>query len=437
MMQGVSRIAIAGALMLGLGGTVIALPANAKKEKPAEAAPADGFNPKNLSNEARPALGAIQTALAATPPDYATAKAKLTEADGLAKNASDSYIIAKFRLQVASGEMNALPEAQRNDVVLAQPLETLIANPITPKAEKAQFTYIRGNLAYNQKDYAKAAQLMASARDLGYQNADLPLNLARAKVEAGDVAGGVAELDTAVKAEQAAGRKAPEAWYKYAVSHAIKANLPEQTNTWTQAWLANYGTKENWRTAIYTFGFSGPGAAKLTDRNRIDLYRLMRVTNSLAGAKEYIDYADAANKTGLPTEAKTVIKEGFDSKVIPAGNATATDMAKQASESIASDKPLAAQEKAAAAAPKGDLASQAGDAYLGERNYAKAAELYKLAATKGVNDNDRLNLHLGIAQALGGDKEGARATLTKVTTAPNADIAKLWLTWLASAPVAA
>jgi hypothetical protein len=437
-MQGVSRIAIAGALMLGLGGTVIALPASAKKKEPvAEAAPADGFNPKNLSNEARPALSAIQTALAATPPDLATAEAKLTEADAAAKNESDRYIIAKFRLQVLNNKMQVMPENQRNDMTLADPLNALIANSITPPAEKAQFTYIRGTIAYNNKDYAKAATFFTSARSLGYNKDDLALNLARAKVESGDVAGGIAELDTAVKAEQAAGRKPPQDWYKYAVSHAIKANLPEQTNTWTQMWLASYGTKENWRTVIYTFGFSGPGAARMNDRNRIDLYRLMRVTNSLAGAKEYIDYADASNKIGLPTEAKAVIKEGFDTKIIPAGNATATDIAKQANESIASDKPLAAQEKAAAGAAKGDLASQAGDAYLGERNYAKAAELYTLAATKGVADMDRLNLHLGIAQALGNDKENAKATLMKVTTSPNADIAKLWVTWLASPPVAA
>lgn len=435
-MQGVSKVAIAGALMLGLGGTVIAFPASAKKEKPAEAAPADGFNPKNLSNEARPALSAIQTALAATPPDLATAEAKLTEADAVAKNDSDRYIIAKFRLQVTNNKMQALPENQRNDMALAGPLDTLLANPITPPSEKSQFTYIRGTIAYNNKDYAKAAQFFTTARGLGYNTADLSLNLARAKVESGDVAGGIAELDTAVKAEQAAGRKPPEDWYKYAVSHAIKANLTEQTTAWTQMWLANYGTKENWRTVIYTFGFSGPGAARMNDRNRIDLYRLMRVTNSLAGAKEYIDYADAANKTGLPTEAKTVIKEGFDSKIIPAGNATAIDLGKQANESIASDKPLATQERAAMGAPKGDLASQAGDAYLGERNYAKAAELYKLAATKGVADMDRLNLHLGIAQALGGDKENAKATLAKVMASPNADIAKLWVTWLVSPPVA-
>src|SRR3982751_6685082 len=132
-MQGVSRIAIAGALMLGLGGTVIALPASAKKKEPvAEAAPAAGFNPKNLSNEARPALSAIQTALAATPPDLATAEAKLTEADAAAKNESDRYIIAKFRLQVLNNKMQAMPENQRNDMTLADPLNALIANSITP-----------------------------------------------------------------------------------------------------------------------------------------------------------------------------------------------------------------------------------------------------------------------------------------------------------------
>ncbi|MDO7843029.1 PgaA family protein [Sphingomonas immobilis] len=431
MMQG-SKIAIAAALTIGLAGLTVAAPASAKKEEKA----ASGFNPNNMSPAVRTPAAAAQTALAATPPDLATAEAKVTEADAVAKNDSDRYILAKFKLQIADQKMRAAPAGTASDAGLAAPLDALLANPITTAEEKKQYANFRGGIAYNQKQYAQAAQFFTQAKDLGLQNPDLLLNIARSKAEAGDVAGGMNDLDAAVKVETAAGKKAPEAWYLYAISRLYKAGLNDQVDTWTQSWLAAYGSKENWRKAIYTFGFSGPSAAKLTDRNRIDLYRLMRATNSLAGAKEYIDYAEASIKTGLPTEAKATVKEGLDTKIIPAGNPTATDFAKQANEMIAADKPLAVQEKAALAAPKGDLANFAGDAYLGERNYAKAVEMYKLAGTKGVADNDRLNLHLGIAQALGGDKEGAKAVLAKVTGSPNSAIAKLWITWIVTPPSA-
>jgi tetratricopeptide (TPR) repeat protein len=432
MMQG-SKIAIAAALTIGLGGLTLAAPASAKKE---DKAATGGFNANNLSPAFRAPAADIQKGLDPKTLNLADAEAKIAVAEPLAKNDSDRYILSTFKLQLADQKNRALPPAQQNPAVLVGPLDELLANPITSVEEKKKFSYFRAGIAYQAKQYPQAVQFYTQARTLGYQNPDLALNLAQAKIESGDVAGGMADLDASVKADIAAGKKPPESEYLFAISRLYKAGLNDQVDVWTQNWLSAYGSRENWRKAIYTFGFSGPSAARLTDRNRIDLYRLMRATNSLAGAKEYIDYAEASIKTGLPTEAKATIKEGLDSKVIPAGNPTAADFAKQANELIAGDKPLAVQEKAAVSAPKGDLASQAGDAYLGERNFAKAAEMYKLAATKGVADNDRLNLHLGIALALGGDKDGAKAVLAKVSGTPNTAIAKLWITWIVTPPVA-
>src|SRR5258706_3655342 len=220
------------------------------------------------------------------------------------------------------------------------------------------------------------------------------------------------------------------------MARLYKANALDETDNWTRNWLAAYGTKENWRDAIFSFGFSGSGAKRLTDRQRVDLYRLMRATKSLAGQKEYIDYADSAVKIGLPTEAETIVQEGFDNKVIPAGNVSATDLKKQAREAITADKPLAAQEKLAASAPKGDLAAQAGDSYLGLRNYPKAIEMYRLALSKGGVDADPVKLHLGIALALSGNKDEAKSNFDAITTVPNTAVAKLWTTYLITPPAA-
>ena len=64
---------------------------------------------------------------------------------------------------------------------------------------------------------------------------------------------------------------------------------------------------------------------------------------------------------------------------------------------ISSEGSLAALATKAASSAKGELASQTADAYLGQGNYAKAIELYKLALQKGVANADEVNLHLGIA----------------------------------------
>jgi hypothetical protein len=70
-----------------------------------------------------------------------------------------------------------------------------------------------------------------------------------------------------------------------------------------------------------------------------------------------------------------------------------------------------------------------GNSYYGMGQYAKAADLYRQAVTKGGTDADVANLHLGMALARSGDKAGATAALSAVKGA-RADIAKYWLLYL-------
>ena len=92
--------------------------------------------------------------------------------------------------------------------------------------------------------------------------------------------------------------------------------------------------------------------------------------------------------------------------------------------------PLAGEEKRAAGAAKGDVAMQTGDAYLGQRNYAKAVEMYRLALQKGSIDANVVNTRLGIALALSGQKAEAKTAFGAVAGSPRADIARFWSTWM-------
>ena len=81
-------------------------------------------------------------------------------------------------------------------------------------------------------------------------------------------------------------------------------------------------------------------------------------------------------------------------------------------------------------ATTGKVALGQGDAYFGYGDYAKSAEMYRLALTKGGVDTAIANLRLGAALARGGDKAGATAAFQAVSGNPRAALAQYWLVWL-------
>lgn len=426
-MKMVSKIALAATLVVGLNGAVLLAPALAKKEPAADGAPA-------ITPAVRAALVVAQTALAATPKDLAGAETSVATAEAAAQTDYDRYLCLALRLSLTDAKTRGSTDAQRA-AALVPLLDAVIANPSTPKTEVALRYNERGALLYGAQKFAPALQSFISARDGGYTDRDLLLNIARSRVSSGDVVGGIGDLDVAVKAEQAAGRKVPDDWYRYAISHLYQINAPG-VDDWTRRWLTDYGTAANWRAAIYQFGLTGPNAAKFA-KNRLDLYRLLYATKSLAGQAEYFNYADAAvNVVGLPEEARTVLRDGFANGAIPAGDPSATALQKSVTAKLVGSTSAETKEKRAVAGSDGDLARQAGDGYLAVRNFPKAAEMYQLALTKHYADTDRANLHLGMALAQAGDRAGAKAALAKVSGEPNASIARLWTTYVVAAPAA-
>lgn len=424
----ISRAARFAVLLLSAGGLALSLPAEAKK-KEAPAAPS-GPPPIKLSNEVRAAAVKAQMALQAG--DLLNAEPAIAMAEALAKTDDELYFTQTLRLQLVSKKLTAEAAGDsaafaRGEQVLIKPLDALIANPRTPAADVARYTGLRGNIEYDARRFNEARAYFERAKALGYKTDDLDLVIVKTKLEGGDIPGGIAGLKALIASEAAAGRKAPESWYRYAVAKLNAAKLRPEMVEWLQTWAGAYPTPKNWRDAIVIYGFQGSSASALDKRQRIDLFRLMRATNALADQVDYSEYAQICYDLGLPSEAIAVIKEGRASGKIPAtaGAGILTD----AQRAVAADAPFATLEKQAVAAKSGDTAAQTADAYLSAGNFAKAVEFYTLAVGKGVSKADDVNTHLGIAQGMTGDKVAAKASFAKVSTMPRSEIAGFWLVW--------
>ena len=435
-MKKFSTIALAAVLLAGSATLPFAASAGGKKEAPLPDSPTNFI----LSKQVRDSAAAATLALKAN--DLAGAEAAISTIERSASTDSERYVGRTLRVKL----LGASPETTQTRTAMVKPLDELIADPRTPKDDLARYAYTRGDFAYARKEYAKAVQFYRLARETGLRDDELNLQIVRANMDGGNVSAGAAELDAMIAAQVAAGKKPPESWYRFATQRLRLKRAPE-TAAWTGKWLAAYGTRANWHDAIAINGFKDEDESNLTlavrkerDSRFVDLFRLMRVTKSLGGQKEYLEYARRANSLGLKDEVKAVIEEGRAMGAIPAkdpesirlyGSAPA---AKGKAKAKAKAAPAGPTEAAARKAPGGEPAAQVGDASIGRGDYAKAIEMYDLALEKTVAEPDIVRLHRGIALALSGQKERARADFLAVTVAPASETATLWKIWLDATP---
>jgi tetratricopeptide (TPR) repeat protein len=231
-------------------------------------------------------------------------------------------------------------------------------------------------------------------------------------------------LVRAVAANQAAGRPIPPEWRQRIAGHAYQARLP-QTNAYMRELLAVAPTPGHWHDAIAIYAelSNSPGV-------KLDAFRLMRAAGAMNSERDYIEYGTAAGEVRSFGEVKAVFEEGLSRNLITGNAAYARDRLAVATRRITDDRPLLAGERTAALAGRdGTAALRLGDAYYGYGDYAPAAELYRAALAKGA-DASLANLRLGAALAAGGNRADAETALRAVT-GPRADLAQLWLLWLA------
>lgn len=424
-MKRISTAALSAVLAAGMMGVAFAPAAVAKKKEE----PAKG-------PQVSPAVGAAiqkaKTAFGAK--DMAAAEAAVVEVETNAKTDDEKYYGSFLRYALVSqkiADASAGTNGAFDPTPMVAPLDALIANPATPADMRPKFEYSRATIAYDQKNWALASQLFTAAQTHGSTEANLPLYLAKAKVQGGNAAGGMADLDALF----ASGKPQTDDFYRYAISQSNNAGLKAETLKWLQRWVTAYPDAKTWRNALAFYGFSAKPISKLDKRQQVDVFRLMRQTKALADQADYEEYAQRAIDIGLPDEAKMVIDEGKAIGKIPAvPSSVIKGLSTDAAAQIAAEGSFDSLEKKAAASPTGPLSAQTADAYLGRGNYAKSIALYRQAISKGGINADEVNMHLGVALALSGDKAGAKTAFAAVTGAPRSEIAAFWITWIDHTP---
>jgi hypothetical protein len=415
-MKTVSTLALAATL--ALGGPLGAAPADAQKKAAAQqqAAAAAGERKFNFSKEARPTLGALQTAAAGT--DAAAFGTALAAAQAAAKNADDRYFIAQMQLKFASATNNEAGKSAAVDAIIAsggaQPDEL-------PRLYRAQ-----ADFAVNAKDNAKAINAYQKVLELQPGDEAVLGNLIILQRQSRNYPQALALVRQAIDGGKRSGRPVSENVYKLGLQTALDAKMNNQLVPLSREFLAAYPTPQNWQTALDIYGQS----VGSNDELLLDTYRLMRRAKTMREARQYIALADTLARGRYYAEARDVVNEGISAGKYNASNASAAAILKEVNPRISSDKAaLAGLEARARSDAGGGNALKLADAYLGHGDYAKASQFYRLALQKGGVDAGLANTRLGMALAQSGDKAGAEAAF-KAVSGPRADLAGFWLLWL-------
>ncbi|HET9336206.1 MAG TPA: tetratricopeptide repeat protein [Sphingomicrobium sp.] len=420
-----TRTALALALSSGMFSSAAVAQYGSQQPSPSTSQPAaqasgqaqEAGKKPTISNSARKEIVALQTAVnaknaAAIPAAIAAAKAK-------AKSKDDHYTIAQLQLKAAA-------DANDNAAMVAG-LQEVLNSGFLDASETLPLHMNLGKLQYNAKSYDAAAAAFEQVIKADPSNIEATVLLAETRSAQGRTADAVGMIQKAIATKNSAGQKADEAWYKRAVALSFNAKLPSATGL-ARDWVAAYPSPKNWRDAIRIYQTS----SQLDDAALVDSMRLARATGALQGENDYFRYTNSLVTKGFPGEAKAVLDEGFAAKAIDRSRATFSQLYSAATQRAQGDRAsLGAAATAAKSAADAKKAMTTAEAYYGYGDYREAAELLQLALTKSGVDKDLANLRLGMALAQAGDKAGATAALNAAGGAQS-DVAKLWLTYLAT-----
>lgn len=373
--------------------------------------------PSDLTKKAREALAGYNDAVNAG--DAAKTAAGRAAAEAEVKTDADRCVLAQINLNVAvkSGDQAAIATA----------INALAANPAVTASQVAPMMLNAAKIKFNQKDYAGASAMLDRVVAADPTSGEAYILLAESRFKTGRQAEAPGMALKAIAAEKAAGRTAPEAWYKHAVAMAFDTKNPQSVEL-AREWVTAYPTSTNWRDALRILSLD----SKLPENDLIDIYRLQMATKAMAGTADYARFANLSSKLGYPGETEAVIKAGIAAGALSASNSEVSSMLKVATGKVGADKAaLASATAKALSAGNAKTAMAQGDANYGYGNYAKAAEVYRAVAGMSGADVATANLRLGMALAMSGDKAGATTAL-KAVTGPKTALASYWLAYVNS-----
>jgi hypothetical protein len=451
-----SRSAMALALTLGTiaGAGLVSSPALAAKKEPKPAAAPKLSLSKPFMAVAAPLQKALEAAK--TRPDVVAAKAQadaseaaMRAAQGAAarKAAGDNnsamlaalgntltaeraQLDASFPLIVnqddrfmAGNLALSLGQLSKDSATLRKGIGAMLESGKVAATEQPKLHFFVGSLAFDAKDYAAARTSLTAAVNGGYHDNDADALLADAYIVDKQVPQGLAMLRQQVEAGRAASKPVGQNVLRRGLSVAYNNKLLSDAGFFSAALAESYPSAINWNAAIAIVRDIG----KFPPQESLDLMRLMERTKSFLEERDYIEYIQAADARRSPGEVLKILGLGSAAGKLKANDLFVAEARTIANQRLAADKASlpAFERDARAPSATATTAMAAADAFLSYDDYAKAADLYKIAETKPGADKDRANTRLGIAQLGLGQNADAQAALAKVTGTRQA-MAQLW-----------
>ena len=185
------------------------------QSQPAQSGGLVTHQPK-LSSDAAKAILDLQTAVSKN--DSASIPAKIAAAKAAAKTPDDRYAIGIMELKAAN--------ATKDQAGLAAGLQDMLNSGSVKPEEQIGLYDALAQTYTNLKQSDKAVDAYQHLLQLEPNSVDAVAGLAEARIAAGQAAAALPLLQQGIKMQEAGGQKAPEAWYKRAVSVAYDAQSP-------------------------------------------------------------------------------------------------------------------------------------------------------------------------------------------------------------------
>jgi len=345
--------------------------------------------------------------------NYAAALKKVKEANALpGKTAYESFVIDEFTtfINVKLKDYGAA----------AQSAEAALDTGQAPAKERAQRLKTLVQLNYSVKNYGKAIGFAGQYRQEAGADPEIEQLVVQAYYQQGDYANAAAAAKGLAASARAAGRKPDETVLQVWLSSAFKQGDAKGQREALTALVESYPSP------AYKGDLMNLVEADLgkSDRMSLEVFRLKLAAGTLKSSDDYVEMAQLALQLGLPGEAESVMRHGFDAGVLGGPNRSREQrLEAMAKSQAAQDEPTLARTAPTTPKTKAALA----EAYATYGKPDKAIALYREALASAFPEADLARLHLGQALLAKGDAAAAAKAFRSVRDPKLAELANLWI----------
>ncbi len=346
------------------------------------------------------------------------------------KKANEGATVAghtPFDAYVANQLLASCHQQLKNTEEAVKAIEAQIESGFMAPAQQLQFTKALAVSYYQQKNYAKAVELGQKVIKSGGGDNDTFVIVGQGLYLQNKYNDAAKFIGDYVKEQESKGQQPKEQTLILLRSAYERAENNTGSADTLEKLVMYYPKKEYWNNLLYSVR-----KLKLTDRQTLQVYRLMMATQTMQQASDYAEMAELAISGGNPGEAQKVLEAGNAANVFTEqrDKERTTRMLTSLKDATAKDQAsLPKVEAEAKNAKTGDVDVALANAYMSYGQYDKAIAAFNTGLTKGGLKNlADAQLTLGIAQARSGDKAGALKSFKAVKTDDPATtrIAKLW-----------